>query len=245
MSRRRAVGAVDPDVARLWMMLALTFSTGIADAVGYLALDRVFTGNMTGNVVILGMAIAGSSDLPIVGPGVALGGFMAGAAVAGRVLRRPGGVWTTTVTALIAAVGGMFAVTALYLALSPASGDVARQIVTLVLAGAMGVQAAAARRVAVKDVTTVVVTSTVTGLASDSWIAGRAGQPWARRLAAVLLICAGACAGAALVRIAPWYGVLASALIALTVAGAGHRLARPATTPVKSHDRVTESSPVG
>jgi uncharacterized membrane protein YoaK (UPF0700 family) len=30
-------------------MLALTFSTGIGDAVGYLSLDRVFTGNMTGS----------------------------------------------------------------------------------------------------------------------------------------------------------------------------------------------------
>ena len=245
MSRRRATGAVDPDVARLWMMLALTFSTGIADAVGYLALDRVFTGNMTGNVVILGMAITGSSDLPILGPGVALAGFMAGAAVAGRVLRRPGEAWSAGVTALIAAVGTMFGVAALYLAVSPAPGEVARQVITAVLAGAMGVQATAARRAAVKEVTTVVVTSTVTGLASDSWIAGRTGQPWARRLAAVLLICAGACAGAALVRLAPWYGVLASAMIALTVAGAGHRLARPVTTPIKSHDEITESSPVG
>jgi hypothetical protein len=38
-------------------MLALTFTTGIVDAVGYLGLDRVFTANMTGNVVILGMAL--------------------------------------------------------------------------------------------------------------------------------------------------------------------------------------------
>ena len=40
----------------LVLMLALTFATGVIDAVGYLGLDRVFTGNMTGNVVILGMA---------------------------------------------------------------------------------------------------------------------------------------------------------------------------------------------
>lgn len=37
----------------LALMLALTFATGIIDAVGYLGLDRVFTGNMTGNVVVL------------------------------------------------------------------------------------------------------------------------------------------------------------------------------------------------
>ena len=43
----------------LLLMLALTFSTGIiVDAVGYLGLDRVFTGNMTGNVAVPGMAPA-------------------------------------------------------------------------------------------------------------------------------------------------------------------------------------------
>ena len=41
----------------LILMLVLTFSTGVIDAVGYLGLDRVFTGNMTGNVVILGVAL--------------------------------------------------------------------------------------------------------------------------------------------------------------------------------------------
>ncbi|MGQ4427380.1 DUF1275 family protein, partial [Streptomyces violaceoruber] len=40
-------------------MLALTFATGVVDAVGYLRLDQVFAGNMTGNVVILGMAATG------------------------------------------------------------------------------------------------------------------------------------------------------------------------------------------
>src|SRR5690606_36157903 len=58
----------DRDRLHLVLMLALTFSTGIADAVGYLGLDRVFTGNMTGNVVILGMALAGADGLPVAGP---------------------------------------------------------------------------------------------------------------------------------------------------------------------------------
>ena len=47
----------------LVLMLALTFATGIIDAVGYLGLDRVFTGNMTGNVVILGMALLGADGV--------------------------------------------------------------------------------------------------------------------------------------------------------------------------------------
>src|SRR4051812_8257437 len=78
----------------LALMLALTFATGIIDAVGYLGLDRVFTGNMTGNVVILGMALLGADGLPVLGPLVALAGFVAGAAGGGRVLKGADGGWT-------------------------------------------------------------------------------------------------------------------------------------------------------
>ena len=83
LSRLRA----HPAATHLGLMLALTFSTGVIDAVGYLGLDRVFTGNMTGNVVILGMALVGGTGLPVVGPAVALAAFMAGAAAGGRALR--------------------------------------------------------------------------------------------------------------------------------------------------------------
>ena len=40
----------------------------LADAVGYLGLDRVFTGNMTGNVVILGMGLPSGRILATVAP---------------------------------------------------------------------------------------------------------------------------------------------------------------------------------
>jgi uncharacterized membrane protein YoaK (UPF0700 family) len=90
----RRLAAVPRDGFHLAMMLALTFSTGVVDAVGYLGLDRVFTGNMTGNVVILGMAIVGADDLPVLGPVLALAGFLSGAALGGRVLRAAGPGWT-------------------------------------------------------------------------------------------------------------------------------------------------------
>src|SRR3954469_19651533 len=83
------------DKLQLGLMLALTFSTGIVDAVGYLGLDKVFAGNMTGNVVILGMAVAGAEGLPWVGPLIALFAFMAGAVIGGRTLRRESTGWNT------------------------------------------------------------------------------------------------------------------------------------------------------
>lgn len=61
------------------LMLALTLTTGIVDAVGYLGLDHVFMGNMTGNVLIIGMALTGFDKLPLLGPTIALLTFVAGA----------------------------------------------------------------------------------------------------------------------------------------------------------------------
>ncbi|WP_245885817.1 YoaK family protein [Kineococcus rhizosphaerae] len=211
------------------LMLVLTFSTGIVDAVGYLGLDRVFTANMTGNVVILGMALTGSQDLPIVGPVLALLGFLGGAALVGRVLRRAATGWTTASSVVFALVGvvlGALAVVTSLLDGVPVepgtSPPPAAVLVTTVLGLAMGGQAAAARRLGVKDVTTVVVTSTLTGLAADSRLAGGTGDGWRRRLGAVVLILAGAAVGAALLRWHVGAGLALAGLISLVAAWLGH-----------------------
>src|SRR5438067_11522324 len=64
-------------------LLALTFTTGIVDAVSYLALGRVFTANMTGNVMLLGFGIAGSGGLLVLAPVISLASFMLGAGTGG------------------------------------------------------------------------------------------------------------------------------------------------------------------
>src|SRR5437867_9685930 len=69
-------------------LIALTFTTGLIDAVSYLGLGRVFTANMTGNIVLLGFGIAGSGGLPVVAPVVSLGAFLAGSAVGGVLAAR-------------------------------------------------------------------------------------------------------------------------------------------------------------
>ncbi|CAM3793395.1 YoaK family protein [Isoptericola cucumis] len=213
----------DHDRLHLVLMLALTFSTGIADAVGYLGLDRVFTGNMTGNVVILGMALAGGDDLPVAGPLLALGTFMAGAVVAGVVLRPAPVGWTSRTTGMLVTVGLVLAAIAVVLVVSDDDLPHGVQLtVTGLLAFAMGTQAATARHLAVKDVTTVVVTSTITGLAADSRLAGGHGDNAARRILAIALICAGAAAGALLLQAHLAWGVAVSAVLTLAVAALGH-----------------------
>jgi uncharacterized membrane protein YoaK (UPF0700 family) len=210
----------------LVLMLALTFSTGIVDAVGYLGLDKVFAGNMTGNVVILGMALVGAEGLPWVGPLIALFAFMAGAVIGGRTLRRESTGWNTRTSWSFTATAVALAVLTVILIITggvpPKPWELA---ITTLLAATMGFQAAVARHLAVKDVTTVVVTSTITGLAADSWLAGGSGQPWRRRAAAVVLIALGALAGAALLRIHIAVPLGLAAVISGAAAAFGHAAA--------------------
>ncbi|AEG45089.1 YoaK family protein [Isoptericola variabilis] len=213
----------DRDRLHLGLMLALTFSTGTADAVGYLGLDRVFTGNMTGNVVILGMALAGADDLPVTGPLLAFGTFMAGAALGGVVLRPVRVGWTPRTTSLFVVVGAVMAALAVLLvAFDDDMPHAVQLVVTVLLAFAMGLQAATARHLAVKDVTTVVVTSTITSLAADARLGGGTGAHAPRRILAIGLIGAGACVGALLLQAHVAWGVAVSAAITLAVAALGH-----------------------
>jgi uncharacterized membrane protein YoaK (UPF0700 family) len=218
---------VHRDRLHLGLMLALTFSTGIADAVGYLGLDRVFTGNMTGNVVILGMALAGADDLPVVGPLLAFATFLAGAALGGLVVRSQDVGWTGRTTVLFGVVGVLLVAIAVTLAVFDADMPYGVQLaVTGSLAAAMGLQAATARHLAVKEITTVVVTSAITGLAMDSRLVGGHGRHVRRRVAAIALIGAGACAGALLLQVHVAWGVALAAVITLAVTVLGHARGR-------------------
>ena len=207
-------------------MLLLTFCTGIIDAVGFLGLDRVFTGNMTGNVVVLGMGLAGADNLPVLGPALALVGFMVGAAAGGIVLRSARKGWTHCVTGAFAVTGLAELAAGVVLLSDVDPGQrVVQLAVTTTVGAAMGVQAAAARHLAVKDVTTVVVTSTITGLAADSLSsAGREGA--ARRIAAVVLILSGAAVGAALLLWHVAAGFFAAGVVTVAVSAIGGRVAR-------------------
>ncbi len=217
----------NPDRLHLALMLALTFSTGVIDAVGYLGLDRVFTGNMTGNVVILGMALTGADGLPIVGPIIALVLFMVGAAVSGRTLSKAPVGWGTRNTALFGVVGAILLAASVPLFVIADPIEPIKLAVTGCLGLAMGMQAGAARHIGVKDVTTVVVTSTIVGLAFDSVFGARTkGHPWPRRALAIVLIGAGAAVGALLLQVHIGLGMGVAAVITLVAALLGH-LGRP------------------
>ena len=103
----------------------------------------------------------------------------------------------------------------------PREGEPAREVRPLIvlLGASMGLQNAAARKIAVPDLTTTVLTLTITGLAADSSAAGGSGSHAGRRLAAIAAMLAGALVGTALVLTGHIFYPLLIALV-IVVAGA-------------------------
>jgi len=201
-------------------LILLTCVTGLVDAVSYLRLGHVFVANMTGNIVFLGFAVADAADFSIPASLLAIAAFMAGALVGGRIGSRAGqhrGRLLALATYLqIALVGAALAVSMAGFDLEAVLSQYS--LITL-LALAMGVQNAAARRLAVPDLTTTVLTLTLTGLTADSSLAGGKNPHPGRRLQATAVMFLGAAVGAFLVFHAGVIAVLALALALLVVNG--------------------------
>ena len=208
---------LEADRSAVLMMQMLTFTTGIVDAVGYLGLDRVFTGNMTGNVVILGMALSGADRLPVLGPSIALLAFMFGAALGGRRTKSAPSGWSRATAEPIVAAFAILLGLGVFLAFDDSPARPLALTLTGLLGAAMGLQASIARHVAVTDVTTVVVTSTLTAFASESRLGNARGNRQPRRAVAVVLILAGAAIGAALMRVSLGLCLVVAAVLMLGV----------------------------
>jgi uncharacterized membrane protein YoaK (UPF0700 family) len=197
-------------------LLVLTFTTGLVDAVSFLGLGRVFTANMTGNIVFLGFGIAGSGGLPVLAPLISLASFLLGAGGGGVLADRIGDRHREHVARALAIEVSLLAVAAVLAAAvdvrpNTASGDV----VIALLAFAMGVRNATVRRIGVPDLTTTVLTMTLTGLAADSPPAGGSGKGTVRRSAAALAMFAGALSGALLLKTSLVLPLVAAAGLAL------------------------------
>jgi uncharacterized membrane protein YoaK (UPF0700 family) len=182
------------------LLLALTVVAGAIDAVSILRLGRVFVANMTGNVVFAGFAIVGAPGFALGSSLAALAGFLVGAAAGGWLATRfhaDRAVLLLTAVAMEAALSvAALAITAAGTSLTAAGG---RYSLSLLLATAMGLQNAAVRRLGVPDLTTTVLTMTLTGIAADVRDGGWRKPPLRRRLAAVAAMLGGAVVGAELV----------------------------------------------
>ena len=155
-------------------LLLLTLSTGVIDADSYLALDHVFTGNMTGNVLFIGFAVAGVEDIPFVNNSLALLGFVVGTIIGGRIVGRghPKALPRVSARSCSPAACSRSA--------SPPPGPCSERstspillVLTFLLACVMGSQVSAVKPIGNSDVTTIVVTNTLANLARDSPARGR------------------------------------------------------------------------
>ncbi|MCL9982943.1 MAG: DUF1275 domain-containing protein [Erythrobacter sp.] len=185
------------------LLLVLSATTGMVDAASILGMEKVFTANMTGNIVFAGFAAVGAEGFHAPYYITAIGAFMAGAVVAGR-LWRMGGKGRLSRWLVIAAMAeSTMLVLAGILALlfEREGGITAGNLPALIAltAGAMGFRNAVVRQLKVPDLSTTVLTLTITGIASDSRLAAGDGTNQRTRIAAVCMIFAGAAAGAALV----------------------------------------------
>jgi uncharacterized membrane protein YoaK (UPF0700 family) len=195
------------------LLLAMTVTTGLIDAISVLGLGNVFVALMTGNVLFLGFALAGAPGFDFARNATALSAFLLGAVLAGGMARMVGAATRRRWLLVTAAVESLLLLSASFLAgghgmaRSPATTEYSLIVLTAI---AMGLRSGTVRKLGAADLPTTVLTLTLAGFASDAAAGQYKGA--GRRLASVASMFVGAMTGALLVRRA---GV-AEALLAAT-----------------------------
>ena len=208
-----------PRVSHISALYLITGVCGFVDAACFLSMGGVFAEIMTGNLLFLCFAIG--TGQPILGVTkylLVIAAFLLGALAGGRLLRGP-----LAEQRIGFAVEWAFLVIALALTaiLQPREAGLERDVVTSLLAFAMGMQNALVRRHGVPDLATNVMTLTATALVSDSAVAGGHNKNWRRRLVSIAIFLVSGTAGAALTTwLGPW-APLAVSVALLTVALTG------------------------
>jgi uncharacterized membrane protein YoaK (UPF0700 family) len=157
-----------PIAIRNALLLLLACAAGYVDALSYIALGRVFTANMTGNTALLGIALVGGEGQAVIQSGLALAGFLVGAALSAWIVNRgqTDVVWPPAVTVALVLEGAILIAFAVGWRFASDSSPMpsARAVLIALSAVAMGVQSAAARRLDVSGIATTYITGTLTSL---------------------------------------------------------------------------------
>jgi len=187
----------------LYALLGMTVVTGLVDAVSFLSLGRVFTANMTGNIVLLAFATAHVSGLSIARSLTALLSFLVGAVLGGRVMARSSADSQIrfAVQAFLLEVAFLFAASFCGIGYRSDRLEDSFQPFALIAltALAMGTRNAAVRKLAIPDLTTTVLTLTITGIGADSLLANGNNPRLARRVASISALFLGAALGAVVI----------------------------------------------
>ena len=239
------VGRVDRQVTsvsvRDWLLAALTVSSGAVDAISFLALGKIFTAFMTGNIAFLGMGIAGHPGAPrIVSVLASMAGFAGGVYLATKIIKRSsqsaahegeqatGVVWPRHTTfALGISLLPHLCFLVIWFATSGRPGDNLIPVLLAVWALAMGNQSAAVRQLNVGGIFTTAATATFIFLVGD-WANNRplTSEEHSRLRGVLVSLVIGATAGALLHIHAPVYAPVLPFVITVGVVAIAVRVFR-------------------
>jgi uncharacterized membrane protein YoaK (UPF0700 family) len=157
------------DANRDVMILLLAWAAGSVDAISYLALGHVFTANMTGNTLLMGMNAGQGKEVEALRSAMALIGYMFGVGV-GALLAKSGKKhekWSPEITATLAlemVVLGGFALAWYF----TGAAEQSKPWYTLIaISGVtMGLQSVAVRQLGIPGIVTTYITGTLTSLVS-------------------------------------------------------------------------------
>jgi uncharacterized membrane protein YoaK (UPF0700 family) len=203
------------------------------DAISFFGLGRVFTGNMTGNLVLLGLAAGRAKGSEVVRSAASLGAFCAGVLIAVYLVAlisrreseaRGSRVWPVGVSVVLALevlvqagfLGG-------WLVVDGHPGLVFEAVLVGLSALAMGMQSDAVAALGVAGVTTTYVTGTMTGLLRSLVVGGTDVRNRLRRAAVLAALLAGAVVGGVLMvearRFAAVVPLAVTAMVFVTAVG--------------------------
>ena len=189
---------------RDWLVVLLTITSGAVDATSFLALGHVFGSVITGNLVLLGVAANASQPALAAHSGVALAGYMAGVAIGAPIAVHTdnhGRTWPPSVTVTLVVELGVLAAFSIAWELAGAAPHGAVELALVaVLAAAMGLQAAAVRRLG--QMSSTYLTSTLTGLVAGL-VTGSKPDGMQRSLGVLAAIVAGAALASIIVKTVP------------------------------------------
>ena len=146
-----------------FILILTAFAAGSVDIISFAKLGGIFASAMTGNLALLGLYVARVSIFSALGALIALLGFIAGVSM-GTLLTRDR-LNEKAITILLAAQTLLlFAAALLWFTVSHRNGRPSADLLILILAIAMGLQAVAGKKINLSSIPTVVFTSTLTNI---------------------------------------------------------------------------------
>jgi uncharacterized membrane protein YoaK (UPF0700 family) len=245
---------------RHWLLAALTVSSGAVDVISFLALGKIFTAFMTGNIAFLGMGIAGHpGSPPIISVLASMAGFSGGVYLGTRIIRRSsqsaphdgaqagGVVWPRLTTlALGLSLLPHLCFLVIWFATNGRPGGNLVPVLLAVWALAMGNQSAAVRQLNVGGIFTTAATATFIFLAGD-WAYNRplTSEEHSRLRAVLVSLVIGASAGALLLIHAPVYAPVLPFVITVGVVATAARTFRDRVKPREAGGGQSASASAG